>query len=200
MLFSTASALLLPLVAFGADPTKGAPAPQQVVEAIFAKASMPEIAVNPTTQGEVNALVDFAALSRSALGRQTKGLSSADIAWFQKTLQEIITKTVYPKAPDFLKGVSISYESTQLRGKVAVVKSSVQNKADLTDVHYRLAQQKDGSWRVVDVSIAGLSWVDSIGDQVRETIRQRKWAGLKAAMEKRLAELTKDSSGAGKVQ
>ncbi len=163
--------------------------PQEVVKDIFAKASLPEVAVDHSKQSEINSLVDFDALAKAALGKEAKALPAKEVQWFRQTLQEIITRTVYPKAPDFLKDVKITYDSVQEKAGKAVVISSVQNKADLTDVVYRMQKNKDGVWKVVDVSISGLSWVESIQDQVRDVIKKKKWQGLKDAMNKRLNEL-----------
>jgi ABC-type transporter MlaC component len=169
--------------------------PQDVVKDIFSRAGAPEIASDPEKQAAVNALVDFETLARSALGREARTVPPKEFQWFRNTLQEIITRTVYPKAPDFLKGVKISYEAAVERGNRATVSSSVQNKADFTEVQYRMQKGDDGIWRVVDVSISGLSWVESIQDQVRDTVRRRQWKGLKDAMNKRLNELKAGSSG-----
>lgn len=168
--------------------------PQKVVEEIFAKSSATEIATNADKQKEVNDLVDFTALAKSALGRSSKGVSAKEVAWFKQTLQEIITRTVFPKAPDFLNGVQITYDSVEEKGNSATVKSTVQNKADLTEVNYKLSKNKEGQWKVVDVSISGISWVDSINDQVRDVVKKKRWKGLKDAMNKRLDEIK-----AGKV-
>lgn len=162
--------------------------PKAVVQEIFAKAGIPEVATDPAKQKEVSAFVDFEALAKAALGRELKKASAADVQWFRSTLEEIISRTVYPKAPDFLKGVKITYSSAETKGDSATVKSTVQNKADLTDVDYKLAKGKDG-WRVVDISIAGQSWVESIREQVTQVIRKRQWKGLKEAMNRRLGEL-----------
>jgi ABC-type transporter MlaC component len=56
-------------------------------------------------------------------------------------------------------------------------------------VDYTLEQQADGSWKVVDVALDGESWVDSIRDQVVETLKKSKWTGLKKKLSDRLAEL-----------
>ena len=134
----------------------------------------------------MNALVDFDALARAALGKQKA--SPDDFAWFRNTLQEIIARTVYPKAPDFLSGVKITYNAVDTKGEKAKVKSTVQNKADLTDVDYELAQEK-GAWRVVDVAISGQSWVESIREEVGKVLKKSKWKGLKEKMNKRLNDL-----------
>jgi ABC-type transporter MlaC component len=163
--------------------------PKNVVQDIFQRASVPDIASDLKKQGEVNALVDFDALARAALGKEYKKASAADFAWFRDTLREIISRTVYPKAPDFLSGVKITYNSVDAHGAKATVKSTVQNKADLTDVDYQLEQEKGGAWKVTDVAISGQSWVESIRDEVGKVLKKNKWAGLKAKMTKRLNEL-----------
>lgn len=164
-------------------------APKDVVQDIFTRAATPEIATDAAKQAEVSSMVNFDALARAALGREARKIPAKELAWFRDTLQEIITRTVYPKAPEFLKDVKISYDKVQEKGSKASVASSVQNKADFTDVSYQMEKDKDGSWKVVDVSISGLSWVDSIRDQVSDVVKKKKWQGLKDAMNKRLNEL-----------
>jgi ABC-type transporter MlaC component len=160
-----------------------------VVQEIFQKAGAPEVATDSAKQNEVNAYVDYDVLARAALGKEGSKVSAQEFAWFRDTLKEIIGRTVYPKAPDFLKDVKISYDAVELKGEKATVKSTVQNKADLTDVSYRLALSKEKGWKVVDVSISGQSWVESIRDQVSQVIKKHKWAGLKVKMTKRLNDL-----------
>ncbi len=174
--------LVAPIIALGAEP-------KSVVQEIFTRASAAEVATDAKKQAEVNAFVDFDALAKAALGKEFKKVSGAEFQWFRDTLQGIITRTVYPKAPEFLSGVKITYNSVDAKGEKAKVKSTVQNKADLTDVDYELAAQKGGDWRVVDVAIAGQSWVESIRDQVSSVIKKKGWKGLKDAMNRKLNEL-----------
>lgn len=163
--------------------------PKDVVQDIFARAGVPEAATDSAKQNEISAHVDFDALATAALGKEFKKASSGDYQWFRDTLKEIITLTVYPKAPDFLQGVKIIYNDVSANGGRGKVKSTVQNKADLTDVDYELAKSKDGTWKVVDVSIAGQSWVESIREQVSQVIKKKKWKGLREAMSRRLNDI-----------
>lgn len=163
--------------------------PKEVVQEIFLKAASPEVASDAGKQGEVNAFVDYDALAKAALGKNGAKISAQEFAWFRDTLKEIIGRTVFPKAPDFLKDVKINYDAVEMKGAKATVKSTVQNKADLTDVSYALEQSKEKGWKVVDVAISGQSWVESIRDQVTEVIKKHKWSGLKTKMNKRLTDL-----------
>ncbi len=189
---------LLPLIAMAEEPAAPAATeakgetmgePKTVVQDIFARAAEPEAATSAAKQSEINSHVDFDALAKAALGKEFKKAATADYQWFRDTLREIITRTVYPKAPEFLQGVKIVYNSVDTKADKSKVKSTVQNKADLTDVDYDLAKGKDGSWKVVDVAIAGQSWVESIREQVSDVIRKKKWKGLRDAMNKRLNEI-----------
>jgi ABC-type transporter MlaC component len=162
--------------------------PKNVVEEIFAKASLPAIAKDIQQQQMVSSLVDFQSLAAAALGSEKKKIPAKEFEWFRSTLQEIITRTVYPKAPEFLAGVKIQYDAVEEKKGFTLVKSTIQNKADLTEVEYKLALSGE-NWRVVDISISGISWTDSIRDQVRDVVKKKKWKGLKEAMEKRLADL-----------
>ena len=163
--------------------------PKAVVQEIFTQASAPEVATSADKQGEINAKVDFETLASNALGKNAKTVAAHERAWFKNTLQEIISRTVYPKAPEFLSGVKINYDKVEEKNGKATVASTVQNKADVTDVIYKLEKGAGGEWKVVDVAISGLSWVDSIREQVSSTIKTKKWKGLKELMNKRLADL-----------
>lgn len=165
--------------------------PKAVVEQIFASASDNKLPTDSAQQSKVTTNVDFDALARNALGAQAKKVSATEFTWFRDTLQKIISLTVFPKAPEFLQGVQISYQNVEVKGDKAKVKSTVQNKADLTDVNYDLAKQKDGSWKVVDVTISEQSWVKSINEQVNDVIKKKQWKGLKESMSRRLKDLQK---------
>lgn len=163
--------------------------PQNVVEDIFSKTSKNEIVSDVSKQNEVKAFVDFNTLAKSSLGKEFVKTPKKEFEWFRDTLSEIITRTVFPKAPEFLQGVRITYQSVEEKNGKALVKSTVQNKADLTDVEYKLEKSKDGLWKVVDVSISGISWVQSIQEQVSSVLKKKKWAGLKEALNKRLNDI-----------
>jgi|GEM_PF-3013589 len=181
--------ILLVVLALVTNPVFAAAEPKEVVQDIFARAGVPESATDAAKQGEISAHVDFDQLAKSALGSEFKKAAPGDYQWFRDTLKEIITRTVYPKAPDFLKDVKIVYNEVDTKGDKSRVKSTVQNKADLTDVDYQLGKNKAGEWKVVDVSIAGQSWVESIRDQVSQVIKKKKWKGLREAMNRRLKDI-----------
>lgn len=162
--------------------------PKAVVEEIFSKAAKQGVAKNPALQTEINRNIDFGRMARQALGKEAEKRSAAELEWFDRTLKEIITRTVYPEAPRFLNAVKISYRDVKVEDGRAKVASVVRQKGETTEVDYKLQQTGEG-WRVVDVAIDGESWVDTISEQVRKTLEKRDWAGLKERLNKRLASL-----------
>lgn len=165
--------------------------PQEVVQDIFTKSSQEEVIKNLEKQEEVQKHIDYDTLAKNALGKYYKTTSKKDFDWFKLTLKQIIALTIFPKAPEFLKDVSISYSDVKEKKDKAFVSSQVQNKADFTDVSYDLKKSGE-DWVVTDISIAGLSWTDSIRDQVSDVLKKKKWKGLKDLMGARLKKLQEE--------
>lgn len=176
-----------------AEPNRS-PDAKSVVKDIFTKASTETVSTDEQLQQEINARIDFAEMARAALGSEFRRRSPQERVWFERTLQEIITRTVYPEAPKFLKQVKISYKKVKQDGKSATVSSVVRNRGERTLVSYDLRQDESGEWRVVDVAFDGESWVENIREQVRRTLRKRNWSGLKERMNRRLATLRSGNS------
>ena len=162
--------------------------PQALVETIFSQAKNIKIATDTKTQKEINKLINFTKLAENSLGKKIKSISKNEFSWYAKTLKEIIIKTVYPEAPNFLKQVKITYEQSSKQGKDIVVNSVVTKKGEETEVSYHL-HFLAGGWKVFDISIDGDSWTENIKDQVISAIKKHKWIGLKKKLNKRLKEL-----------
>lgn len=166
--------------------------PKAVVETIFSKAATQNVGKNSKLQDEINRNIDFSEMAKTALGAEFKNRTPEQVAWFDATLKEIITRTVYPEAPNFLKAVKISYKTVKAEGEEARVSSIVKQKGDQTEVSYKLKKFGD-SWRVVDVAIDGESWVSTISEQVKKTLAKSSWSGLEDRLKKRLASLRSGS-------
>lgn len=174
--------IVLPLVSFAEEKD-----PKAIVEDIFQRAGQEQIITDDALQADVSKHVDFEAMAKAVVAKSK--IPAKELAWFQSTLREIITRTVYPEAPGFLKNVSITYKAVEINGDDAVVHSLVKRKADVSDVSYKLTKQNQSEWRVVDISLDGESWVGNIREQVSTTLQKKKWAGLKEALNKRLIKL-----------
>lgn len=168
---------------FGAKET-----PKSVVEKIFNQAKNPKIAKDKTLQEKLNACISFAEMAKSSLGKYVKSLTKDQFSWFQSTLKEIITETVYPEAPDFFKNVKVEYEDEEVGKARAEILSVVIEKGEETEVAYTLKLMQ-GKWKVVDVALDDESWIESIYEEVDEVMKKDKWKGLKSKLSKRLKEV-----------
>jgi ABC-type transporter MlaC component len=186
MKFILAFLLLLPV--FARAQNTGSTTPEVQIQNIFTLAQKENPLKNLKTKALLDSQFDFHQMSLTILGEEVKKRNAADLKWFEDSIKEIITKTVYPKAPDFLQGVKITYKTTLIDGDKATVPSVVSKKGEKTDVSYTLTKTSD-SWKVVDVSIDGDSWVKTINDKMSKTLKEKGWPGVKDMLNKRVAAL-----------
>ena len=162
--------------------------PEDLIKDIFIKVGKENLLLNLKTKEEVELHVDFNEMSKVILGKEVGKQSAAELKWFETTIKEIITRSVYPSAPKFLENVKITYKKTKLNTDDAKVFSSVSKKGEATDVDYLL--KKIGTeWKVIDVSIDEESWVKTINEKVQKTLKEKGWSGLNDLLNKRLTEL-----------
>ncbi|MBP9680937.1 MAG: ABC transporter substrate-binding protein [Bacteriovorax sp.] len=165
-----------------------AASPEELIKDIFLKTGKENLLLNAKTKAEVEAHIDFKEMAKTVLAEEYTKRSASDLKWFEVTLKEIITRSVYPSAPKFLENVKITYKKTKATDRDAKVSSSVSKKGESTDVDYLLKKVGD-DWKVVDVAIDEESWVKTINEKVQKTIKEKGWSGLKDLLNKRLTEL-----------
>lgn len=162
--------------------------PEELIKDIFLKTGKENLLLNAKVKEEVESHIDFKEMSKTILAEEYSKHPSNDLKWFESTLKEIITRSVYPSAPKFLDNVKITYKKTKANETDAKVSSSVSKKGESTDVDYVL-KKVGNEWKVVDVSIDEESWVKTINEKVQKTIKEKGWSGLKDLLNKRLTEL-----------
>ena len=162
--------------------------PEELIKDIFQKTGKENLLQNSKLKSEVESHIDFAEMSKAILAEEYAKQSTGDIKWFETTLKEIITRSVYPSAPKFLENVKITYKKTKSTESDARVSSSVSKKGESTDVDYVL-KKINNEWKVVDVAIDEESWVKTINEKVQKTLKEKGWKGLKDLLTKRLNEL-----------
>ncbi len=182
--------LTLTIATFSSQAVIASQNPEELIKDIFAKTGKENLFKNLKAKSEVESHIDFSEMSKSILAAEFSKRSSTELKWFEATLKEIITKSVYPSAPKFLEGVKITYKKSKISESDAKISSSVSKKGESTDVDY-LLKKINGEWKVVDVAIDEESWVQSINEKVQKTIKDKGWAGLKTLLDKRVSELNK---------
>jgi ABC-type transporter MlaC component len=188
MKFILAFLLLLPVFVKAENTLESTP--EVLIQNIFSLAQKENPLTNSKTKNELDSRFDFHQMSLNILGEEAKKRSSADLKWFEDSIKEIITKTVYPKAPEFLKGVKITYKNTLIDENKATVPSVVSKKGEKTDVSYKLI--KNGStWKVIDISIDDESWVNTINDKMKKALKEKGWSGVREMLNNRIKSLNK---------
>lgn len=163
--------------------------PEEVIQKIFTLAASDNLHKNQTVKTELDNYVDFKEMSQNILGSEVNKRSKEDLLWFEKTIKEIITKSVYPEAPAFLKGVKISYRTSIIDNDKATVPSVVAKKGERTDVGYKLKLNSKNEWKVVDVAIDDESWVKTINQNLQKTMSEKGWNGIKTLLNNKLVAL-----------
>lgn len=187
MKFILSFVLLLPLFV-KAEAQENTVVPEALIKEVFSLAQKENPMNNPKTKEAIDSKFDFKQMSLDILGSESKKRSAAELKWFEDNIKEIITGTVYPKAPEFLQNVKITYKKTLIDGNKATVSSTVSKKGETTDVAYTLL--KNGSdWKVVDVSIDEESWVKTINEKIVRSIKEKGWNGVKDLLLKRVKAL-----------
>lgn len=158
--------------------------PVEIVESIFERAKKIDFGKNIKDQEFVTTQFDYSLMSKKILAEQAKTISPADFKWFAEEIREIVGRTVYPKAADFLKEVKLTHE---LEGSSKVI-TIVKKRGEESEIVITFSKEvKD--WKIVDISIDDESWIENIREQVQKTIKDKKWEGLKDSLEKKLQEL-----------
>jgi ABC-type transporter MlaC component len=162
--------------------------PEEVIKDIFSRAGKENLLNNPKSKDEVEAHVDFGEMTKAILKEEASNRNLSDMKWFETTIKEIITRSVYPSAPKFLENVKFTFKKTQNVGELVKVASSINKKGESTSVDY-LLKKVGNEWKVVDVAIDDESWVKTINEKVHKTLKDKGWDGLKDLLNKRLKEL-----------
>lgn len=160
--------------------------PLEIIQIIFNKAMQKKFSKDVLAQKYVTDHFDFKLMSQKILKKQQP--NKKEFNWFQNQIKEIVTRTVYPKATDFLSEVKTEHEIVE-KGKAKFsILTLVKKRGEESEV-ISYFEKVGSTWRIVDISIDDESWVQNIGDQVRRTIKKKKWSGLKKSLNKRLTDL-----------
>ena len=162
--------------------------PEELIKDIFDRAGKENLLNNQSSKEIVDSHVNFKEMCKDILADEIHKRTPEEIAWFEVTIKDILTYSVYPSAPEFLNKVTFSFKPTKFLEDKAMITSTVSKKGESTQVDYVL--KKNGNdWKVIDIAIDEESWVKTINEQVKKTILKKGWRGLKDMLIKRLNEL-----------
>jgi phospholipid transport system substrate-binding protein len=136
-------------------------------------------------------LLDYEELSRRALARHWDERSPAERAEFVAILKQLVERSYRSNLQRTLR-YEVRYESVEARGADVLVQTQARNRqnrrAPAVSIDY-LVMQRDGAWRIVDITVDdGMSMVDNYRNQFERILRREGWDGLMTRMRGRLTE------------
>ena len=196
-IFLMASLLLVPALASPAAAQGGARAylesRHEEVNSILRQATPNDAARTRRTERlrtVLNGLLDYQELSRRALGTHWDAQSEGERRRFVDLLRQLVERN-YEGNLERIVDFEVTYERESRSGELTVVhtsaRSRAQRRAPPVAIDYTM-HQRDGAWRVVDVSTDGVSMVDNYRSQFNRIITRDGWGELVSRMQRRLAD------------
>ena len=142
--------------------------------------------------GVVDRFVDFAELSRRALGEpQWSALTAAQRKEFTTEMQGLL-RASYAKKALGQGRTQVLYGHEAITGNEASVATTVVVNRDRYPVDYKLYRPDEkGEWRIYDVVTDSVSLLETYQEQFRKLIASKGFAGLLATLKAKRAQLEK---------
>jgi len=142
---------------------------------------------------------DLAYTSQMCLGRHWRKLAAADKKEFIDLFTELLKSTYLTRVHEY-SGETVQYKKEIIRGKKALVKTVVVSRGKEIPVDYKLINRGDGSWRVYDVIIEGVSMVRNYRSQFSSILQKKKFADLLNQIRDKIAQNKAAKDAAGKPE
>ena len=154
----------------------------------------PDAAIGADRSGEIRQIVremfDFDEISRRALARHWQTLQHEEQAEFVTLFRDLLERAYLTQMEG--AGVEkITFLSEAMEpGGSAIVRSKVtMRRGSETPLDYRM-HVRDGSWRIYDVVVQGLSFIASYRTQFDRVIRAESYGSLRERLQKKATENT----------
>ncbi|TYO98719.1 phospholipid transport system substrate-binding protein [Geothermobacter ehrlichii] len=132
---------------------------------------------------------DFETMSRSTLGKNWRKATPEQRQRFMELFSALLEATYLGRIEAYTDE-TVAYGDEKIRGKKALVKTSIRSGNTDIPIHYKLVRKTDG-WYVYDVVIEGVSLVRNFRGSYGHIIEREGFEKLFAKMEAKIAELKK---------
>ena len=185
------AALLVPAVPAQAATTQGAPSQLvlenstrvlRTLESRRAEFAKDRGALDRFISGEFNKMFDRDYAARLVLGRHARGADAGDIKLFADALADSLTSRYGASLVSFDSGLKVKVNSeSSLRGGAIVKVSSefIRKNGDTVPVDY-LMHKDGGNWKVFDVMVEGVSFVQTFRGQFDQPLSRKGIAAVAA--------------------
>jgi phospholipid transport system substrate-binding protein len=182
------------IAALAPAPGARAESPRAVVETmtdrvidILRRKELPSEERRRRVEDVVYAHVDFPTLSRLVLARNWARFSPAQQEEFVEEFRRHLAATYGRRVDDYRnEEVVVTGQRDEPRGDVTVL-SRIPRAGEEILVDYRLRRQADGSWRIIDFIIEGVSLVANFRSQFQGIVSARGPEGLLADLREKTA-------------
>lgn len=158
------------------------------IKTIIGKSSTLTPAQQSQLRTVVNDVIDFEAMSRTALGDHWAKLSAAQRREFVETFSGVVRAQSLANLDIYR--ASVAYDGVDVARGAATARTTAtvnrKGKPVAAKVDYRLAKV-DGEWRVTDFLIDGVSTADGYATSFQRVIKQKGYDALLSSLKKRLA-------------
>jgi phospholipid transport system substrate-binding protein len=177
-------------VAWAGPPTEIA---RQVIERAL------EALNDPSSTGEarrqkvkriVDPYFDYQEMAKRSLGPTWGKLNPGQRQEFVRLFAQLLEASYSDKIEKYAQRVKIDYTGEILDGDVAEVRTVVVRTNDRIPLNYRLLNE-DGTWKVYDVVIEGVSLVSNYRSQFSRIIHESSYAELVRRLKTKVSELTR---------
>ena len=154
----------------------------------------PDAAIGADRSGEIRQIVremfDFDEISRRALARHWQTLQREEQTEFVTLFRDLLERA-YLRQVEAAGGEKITFlsESMEDGGSATVRSKVVTRQGGEMPLDYRM-HVRDGSWRIYDVVVQGISFIASYRTQFDRVIRAESYGALRERLQKRATETT----------
>jgi phospholipid transport system substrate-binding protein len=183
------------LLIMGASGAWAQNSPMQVVKHVIEKAL--DILSNPAyakqqrrqmVKGIVDPHFDYREMAKLSLGQTWHSISAGQRDEFVRLFADLLEASYSDKIEKYAQRVKIDYIGEIPMGNRAEVRTVVVKPNDRIPLNYRLINE-DGTWKVYDVMIEGVSLVSNYRSQFRRIIHQSSYADLVRRLQTKVSEL-----------
>ncbi|HIG71975.1 MAG TPA: ABC transporter substrate-binding protein [Myxococcales bacterium] len=121
---------------------------------------------------------DFKSISRLVLARNVKKFSDEQLSEFTELFKVYLSRSYGSRLIRYAnEDVVFKNARVEKRGDVTVMTAIVGGSADGIEMNYRV-RGRDGTWRVIDVTIEGISLVSNFRSQFKDIVNRDQPEGL----------------------
>jgi len=133
-------------------------------------------------------MFDFDEISRRALSRHWQTLQREEQVEFVAMFRDLLEHAYLTQVETASGGERIMFTDESIENGSATVRSKVVTRQGKEiPLDYRL-HLRDGSWRIYDVAIQGISFISSYRTQFDRVIRAESYSSLRERLQKRITE------------